>query len=109
MSYDDVVRLLNEISKENEILKCKVNGLKSELNIWKEDGNEHIREINKLFEENKQLKKELTKFKEREEHIRDVKREELDRVFKMSIYEIVEAFEYYQKRIKELEKVMLND
>lgn len=59
MSYDDVVRLLNEVSKENEILKRKINGLKSELNIWKEDANEHIREINELFEENKQLKEEL--------------------------------------------------
>ena len=53
--------------------------------------------LNELNDENK-------KFKEWEKHIGDVTREELDRVFKMSIYEIAEAFNYYEKRIKELEE-----
>ena len=56
---EEVVDVLNKLSEENEQLKRKVNGLKSELSIWKEDANEHIKETNKLFEENKQLKKEL--------------------------------------------------
>lgn len=60
--------------------------------------------LNELNDENEQLKKELGKFKEWEKHCRAVKREELDRVFKMSIYEIAEAFEYYKERIKKLEK-----
>lgn len=57
-----------------------------------------------LFNENNVLKEEIGKFKEWEKYIGDAKREDLDRVFKMSIYEIAEAFEYYQKRIKELEE-----
>lgn len=52
---EEVVDVLNKLSKENEQLKHEVNGLKSELTIWKEDANEHIRETNKLFEENKRL------------------------------------------------------
>lgn len=60
-------------------------------------------EIRQLKIENRELKEEIAKFKEWKKHIGDVKREDLDRVFKMSIYEITEAFEYYQKRIKELE------
>lgn len=59
MGFNEVLELINELSVENEELKLKVNGLKSELTIWKEDANEHIQETNKLFEENKQLKKEL--------------------------------------------------
>ena len=62
--------------------------------------------LNKLSDENEQLKRELTKFKEWKKHIGDVKREELDRVFKMSIYEIAEAFEYYEERIKKLEEML---
>ena len=54
--------------------------------------------------ENDELKKELMEFKKWEKHIGDVKREEFDRVFKMSIYEIAEAFEYYEKRIEKLER-----
>jgi plasmid maintenance system antidote protein VapI len=52
--------------------------------------------LNALHEEN-------TRLKEYEKYVGDVKREELDRVFKMSIYEIAEAFQYYEGRIKELE------
>ena len=64
----------------------------------------HLTErLNKLHEENQQLRKELLEFKEWEKHIGDVQREELDRVFKMSVYEIAEAFQYYEKKIKEME------
>ena len=62
--------------------------------------------LNNLSEENEQLKKELTKFKEWENYVGDIKREELDRVFKMSIYELADAFEYYKKRIKELQQTI---
>ena len=62
------------------------------------DENQMFDLVNELHEENEQLKKEIVKFKEKEKHIRDVKKEVLDRVFKMSIYEITDAFEYYRKR-----------
>ena len=61
------------------------------------------------YKENKELKGELAKFKEWKKHIGDVKREELDKVFKMSIYEIAEAFDYYKERIKKLEKELQRD
>ena len=62
------------------------------------------RENKKLKEENEQLKQELIEFKKWGKYVGDVKREDLDKVFKMSIYEIAEAFTYYEKRIKELEE-----
>lgn len=51
-----------------------------------------------MHKENKELKEEI---KDWEKHIGDVKREDLDKVFKMSIYVIAESFEYYRKKIKE--------
>lgn len=54
---------ISRLKKENEKLKRKINGLKSELVIWKEDANEHIQEINKLFEINEQLKEEINYLK----------------------------------------------
>lgn len=64
MGFNEVLELINELSVENEELKLKVNGLKSELSIWKEDANEHIQETNKLFEENKQLKNKCGNYKQ---------------------------------------------
>lgn len=58
--------------------------------------------LNCLNDENEQLKQELIELKKWEKYAGDVKREDLDKVFKMSIYEITEAFAYYRKRIKEL-------
>lgn len=58
--------------------------------------------VNKIADENKQLKQELIEFKKWEKYVGDVKRDDLDKVFKMSIYEIAEAFAYYEKRIREL-------
>ena len=63
---------------------------------------ERSKALSKLQKENEQLKQELQEFKEWEKWVGDVKREEVDRVFKMSIYEIAEAFEYYKNKIKEL-------
>lgn len=63
-----------------------------------------IKLLNKFYEENEELKEELMKFKKWEKYVGDVKREDLDRVFKMSIYEIAETFEYYKERIEKLEK-----
>lgn len=60
--------------------------------------------LNELADENEQLKQELIELKKWEKYVGDVKREDLDKVFKMSIYEITEAFAYYEKRIKELEE-----
>ena len=65
-----------------------------------------LKQQGELEKENEQLKEELMKFKEWEKYIGDVKREYLDKVFNMSIYEIAEGFQYYQERIKELENEM---
>lgn len=54
--------------------------------------------LNQLSKENVQLKQQ------RHEWVNSVKREEIDKIFKMSIFEIAEAFEYYKKRIKEYER-----
>ena len=59
LTEEDMLNRLNEQDEEIQKLKQKVNGLKSELSIWKEDANEHIQETNKLFEENKQLKQTI--------------------------------------------------
>ena len=64
LTEDDMLNRLNEQDKEIQKLKQKVNGLKSELTIWKEDANEHIQETNKLFEENKQLKNKCGNYKQ---------------------------------------------
>ena len=60
--------------------------------------------LNELADENEQLKRELIEFKKCGKYVGDVKREDLDKVFKMSIYEVAEAFAYYEKRIKELKE-----
>ena len=60
--------------------------------------------LNCLNDENERLKQELIELKKWEKYVGDVKREDLDKVFKMSIYEIAEAFAYYEKRIKGLEE-----
>lgn len=88
---DTICNRLNELFDENEKLK-------KERRIWLESQEE----FECLSEENEQLKQQ------RHEWINSVKREEIDKIFKMSIFEIAEAFEYYQKRIKELESD-LND
>ena len=87
---EDLCLLLNELNDENEQLK---QGLNDDLEL-----------IGQLQEENKQLKQELIEFKKWGKYVGDVKKEDLDKVFKMSIYEIAEAFTYYEKRIKELEE-----
>ena len=49
-----------EIQKENEQLKSKNRGLQSELQIFKEDATYSNLQINKLADENEQLKKQLS-------------------------------------------------
>lgn len=56
------------------------------------------RENKKLKDENELLKQELIEFKKWEKYVGDVKRDDLDKVFKMSIYEIAESFAYYEKK-----------
>ena len=58
--------------------------------------------LNCLNDENERLKQELIELKKLKKYVGDVKREDLDKVFKMSIYEIAEAFTYYEK----LEKIV---
>ena len=54
--------------------------------------------LNCLNDENERLKQELIELKKWEKYVGDVKRDDLDKVFKMSIYEIAEAFAYYEKK-----------
>ena len=58
-SIDELVELLNEFQKENEQLKLKNNGLKSELTILKTDIEHSTMIINELHDKNKQTKEEL--------------------------------------------------
>lgn len=127
--YTDLKQSFDLIDKENEQLKFQLNDclnkklfsrrkleeenerLKSENQSWLKTAS-HFDNVahndrdyaKRTHKENKELKREVEKFKEWEKHIGDVKREDLDRVFNMSIYEITEAFEYYKERIKKLEK-----
>ena len=97
LNANDVVDLLNELHDENKDLKISLKAFDEELSLANRD-------CDILEEENEQLKEELIEFKKWETYVGDVKREDLDKVFKMSIYEIAEAFAYYEKRIKELEE-----
>lgn len=97
LNANDVVDLLNELHDENKDLKISLKAFDEELSLANRD-------CDILEEENEQLKEELIEFKKWEIYVGDVKREDLDKVFKMSIYEIAEAFAYYEKRIKELEE-----
>lgn len=104
MNIDETVEHLNNEYWKYKQLKDENEGLKDRIDNY----NTAFKKLQDLTErkinENEQLKKELGKFKEWKKHIGDVKREELDKVFKMSIYEIAEAFEYYEERIKKLEE-----
>ena len=72
-NFEDMVSLMNDIwnqtqrfekhnqrlEKENEQLKSKNRGLQSELQIFKEDATHSNLQINKLADENEQLKKDF--------------------------------------------------
>ena len=93
----------NELLGTNDLLD-ELNRLSDENEQLKKDATILVYSNQEYRGENEQLKKELGEFKKWEKYIGDVKREELDRVFKMSIYEIAEAFEYYEERIEKLER-----
>ena len=63
MTLFEVVVELNKLNEENEKLRFKNRGLQSELQIFKEDVTHSNLQINKLADENEQLKKELESFK----------------------------------------------
>ena len=74
-------------------------------------GNEHSADVittalNELIKENEELKQQLQKY---DGWCNSVKRKNIDKVLKMSIFEIVEAFEYYEERIKDYERVLNGD
>ena len=124
-AYDDIMVKDNEsgeelwnnmiyerMNKQDEQIKELKIELQNKTEKWKYELGMKLKYHSKLIDsekDNEQLKKELIKFKEWEKYIGGVKREELDAVFKMSIFEIAEGFEYYKKRIKELEDVIKND
>lgn len=61
---------------------------------------------NKLADKNEQLKQQLQKY---DDWCNSVKRENIDKVLKMSVFEIVELFEYYDEKIEDYEKVLNGD
>ena len=63
ISFMNMFDLLNELSEENERLKSKNSGLQSELQIFKEDTIHSNLQINKLVDENEELKKEVKQLK----------------------------------------------
>lgn len=102
----NIITLLNHLSNENEQLKSKLFDCNLELEHSKESVGDAYYELTQLKKENEQLKKELQKYSN---WCGSVKRENVDKVFKMSIFEIIEAFEYYEERIKDYEKVLNSD
>ena len=105
---DELTDLLNELQDKSDKKQAHIVILENKIHRMREAIHKlewlATHRNGELMRENEQLKEEIAKFKEWEKHIGGVKREDLDRVFKMSIYEITEAFEYYRKRIKELEE-----
>ena len=106
-----VEKRADKVYEENEQLKQSYIQLKHRHSLLHDecldaecDRDGYHKDVLSLEKENEELKKELVEFKKWEKHIRDVRREDLDRVFKMSVYEIAEAFEYYKERIKKLER-----
>ena len=104
--YEQLKSDYNNLREENTDLEFKCNMLREQKNEFHRRARENANRVGQLEKENNQLKKELIKFKEWEKYVGHVKREELDKIFKMSIYEIAEGFQYYQERIKELENEM---
>ena len=62
---------------------------------------EVLDKLNELSDENEQLKQELIEFKKWKKYVGDVKREDLDKVFKMSVYEIADLV-LWQEKVKEV-------
>lgn len=61
LEAEEVVDLLNTLHEENEKLKRRNKGLQSELQIFKEDVKHSNLQINKLADENEQLKQLIKK------------------------------------------------
>ena len=61
MTLFEVVVELNKLNEENEKLRFKNRGLQSELQIFKEDATHSNLQINKLADENDELKNEIEK------------------------------------------------
>jgi len=93
---EEVIGLLNELHEENEQLKQTIDRLTL-------DNTKQKKVLNATKKENKQLKQDIQRYSDWAD---SVKRENIDKVLKMSVFEIAEAFEYYNKRIHELEKVL---
>ena len=111
LTEKDMLNRLNEQDKEIQKLKQKVNGLKSELTIWKEDANEHIQETNKLFEENKQLKQAYQTLKHRHSLLHDECLEaECDRdSLKKDVISLEKENEQLKKELESFEQVSFTD
>lgn len=98
---EEVIHLLNEYDDKNKDLQDGYEEYRKLSIQFKQRIDELIVDNTFLKNENQELEKEIEKY---HKYIQDVKREELDRIFKMSIYEIAEAFEYYKERIADLER-----
>ena len=100
---------LSKLQKENNQLKKENQYWLKTVSHFDNISHKDRDYVKRIYKENKKLKEKIAKFKEWEKYIRDVRREDLDRVFKMSVYEIAEAFGYYEERIKKLEKELKNE
>ena len=102
--WEEIIQIMNNLNEKATERSKALSKLQKENGQLQKDATILVYSNQEYRKENDELKKELMEFKKWEKHIGDVKREEFDRVFKMSIYEIAEAFEYYEKRIEKLER-----
>lgn len=99
--------LLNGLSDENEQLKSRIQYLENKIQRERNATHKQYEKWEQeAIKENEQLKKELEKY---DEWCGSVKRENIDKVLKMSVFEIVGAFEYYTERIKDYERILSGD
>ena len=65
----EIEKLVNHLLNQNEQLKSKNRGLQSELQIFKEDATHSNLQINKLADENEQLKQNLQMVEKRADKV----------------------------------------
>lgn len=90
--FKSICERFNDFDIENKTLKNKNRTLKLLVRNWerldaeKDEQLERMNEsLKRLVGENQELKQEIENFKEWEKYIGDVKRRDLDNVFKMSV------------------------
>lgn len=98
IKYENVELLVNLLNEQSD--KITEQGIQID---FLKDENKHMRQV---LKENRQLKQQLEKYNN---WCNFVKRENIDKVLKMSVFEIIEAFEYYDEKIKDYERILNGD